>query len=502
MDTSEIADADGLTAVAYSYQWVSYDGNDYTDIPDATASTHTLVSSDEGKAFMVKVSFTDDAGNQQSLTSELATMERPYGLSASESDGAVVLTWQLPVGWPYASTYQVLRNRPELGETEPIVHVRFTESGPATYTDADVEPGVLYVYRVKGVDFVGYAQEASEPVEIRTAAPDSPPVGNSPASGAPAISGTAQVGETLTVDTSGIADADGLTNTTFSYQWLSSEGTGYSEIVGATGSTYTVSDSDLGTTIAVRIDYTDDRGNNETLTSAFTQAVTILIWRSALTVEGGSSAQSGYSLPQGTGALSPGESSVGVADFIVRLVLTDVEGSLTLGLDRELSGPFTLQAGSVSLAYEDSLASASEEGAGYTYVWDQAGLDWSTGENVDLQLTTPEQPLTAVFESAPGSHDGSAEFTFDLRFSEELDLSYRTLRDHAFTVTRGSILKAGRLDRPSNIRWRITALPDSDGNVTIVLPITGDCADDGAICTEDGRMLASRVELTVTGPDG
>ena len=273
VDTSEIADADGLTAVAYGYQWVSYDGNAHTDIPDATASTHTLVSSDEGKAFMVKVSFTDDAGNQQSLTSQLATMERPYGLSASESDDAVVLTWQLPVGWPYASTYQVLRNRPELGETEPIVHVRFTESGPATYTDTDVEPGVLYVYRVKGVDFVGYAQEASEPVEIRTAAPDSPPVGNSPASGAPAISGTAQVGETLTVDTSGIADADGLTNTTFGYQWLSSEGTGYSEIVGATGETYTVFDSDQGKTVRVKVTFTDDQGNQESLTSQATAAV-------------------------------------------------------------------------------------------------------------------------------------------------------------------------------------------------------------------------------------
>ena len=43
---------------------------------------------------------------------------------------------------------------------------------------------------------------------------------NSPASGAPAITGTAQVGETLTADTSGIADADGLDNAAFSYQWL------------------------------------------------------------------------------------------------------------------------------------------------------------------------------------------------------------------------------------------------------------------------------------------
>ena len=43
---------------------------------------------------------------------------------------------------------------------------------------------------------------------------------NSAATGAPIFSGTVQVGETLTAETSGISDADGLTNATFTYQWL------------------------------------------------------------------------------------------------------------------------------------------------------------------------------------------------------------------------------------------------------------------------------------------
>ena len=49
-----------------------------------------------------------------------------------------------------------MRNRPELGEAVPLVYVRYTEEVGPTYTDTDVEPGVLYVYRVKGVDFLGY----------------------------------------------------------------------------------------------------------------------------------------------------------------------------------------------------------------------------------------------------------------------------------------------------------------------------------------------------------
>ena len=59
-----------------------------------------------------------------------------------------------------------------------------------------------------------------------------------PPMGAPTISGTAEVGETLTTDTSGISDADGLAGATFSYQWVSYDGSAETDIQGATDSTY------------------------------------------------------------------------------------------------------------------------------------------------------------------------------------------------------------------------------------------------------------------------
>ena len=96
---------------------------------------------------------------------------------------------------------------------------------------------------------------------------------NSPATGAPVISGTAQVGRELTVDTSGIADADGLENPEFSYQWMSYDGTRDARIDGATGLTYAVSDDDAGRAIKVRVTFTDNRGHEEILTSAATAAV-------------------------------------------------------------------------------------------------------------------------------------------------------------------------------------------------------------------------------------
>ena len=95
---------------------------------------------------------------------------------------------------------------------------------------------------------------------------------NSPATGRPAITGPAQVGETLTADTSGIADADGLDTATFNYQWIRNEDVLIVDIADATGSTYTPTEYDMGRLrlpyLMVRVSFTDDAGNDESVTSA------------------------------------------------------------------------------------------------------------------------------------------------------------------------------------------------------------------------------------------
>ena len=83
----------------------------------------------------------------------------------------------------------------------------------------------------------------------------------------------AQVGETLTVDTSGIDDADGLNNVTYSYQWVADDGGTEADIPDATDASYTLVDDDEGRTIKVRVIVTDDLGNETSLTSAATDAV-------------------------------------------------------------------------------------------------------------------------------------------------------------------------------------------------------------------------------------
>ena len=96
---------------------------------------------------------------------------------------------------------------------------------------------------------------------------------NSAATGAPTITGTALVGDPMRAVTSGIMDADGLTSPTFTYQWIRVDGATESDISGATSSTYTPVAADLGKTIKVKVSFTDDGSNAETLTSAATAAV-------------------------------------------------------------------------------------------------------------------------------------------------------------------------------------------------------------------------------------
>ena len=90
---------------------------------------------------------------------------------------------------------------------------------------------------------------------------------NDPATGAPAISGTAQVGQTLTAATTDIADADGLASPSYGYQWVRVDGSNETDIAGATSGTYMPEAADVGKKLKVKVSFTDDDSNDEELTS-------------------------------------------------------------------------------------------------------------------------------------------------------------------------------------------------------------------------------------------
>ena len=96
---------------------------------------------------------------------------------------------------------------------------------------------------------------------------------NTPATGAPTISGTALVGERLTAAIDDIADADGLPRTfpdDYTVQWMRVDSDGASNPVniGTGSSTYILVAADQGKKIKVEVSFQDDDGNDEERTSA------------------------------------------------------------------------------------------------------------------------------------------------------------------------------------------------------------------------------------------
>ena len=391
--TSGIADTDGLTNVSYSYQWLA---SRDTVIEGATSSTYTLHASDAGKSIKVRVTFTDDGGNEETLTSAATTAVAaavpgaPGTLIVSVNDtGRLDLSWDAPDsnGGSAVTGYKVQWKESSDSWDTPADVSEATVTG-TTYTITGLTGGVGYTVRVIASNDVGAGPASTEATGTPAggvSGQNTEPENNSP-TGLPTISGTVQVDETLTADISGIADEDGLDDVSYSYQWIRNDGSSDTDILNATGSSYTLVDADEGKTIKVKVSFTDDAGNDESLTSTATASV----------------------------------------------------------------------------------------------------------------KATPSL-LTVSLENNQSSHNGTDAFTFEIRFSEELNLSYTTLRGHAFTVDGGTVKKAQRQVKGSNIGWTITVEPDSNAAVTIVLSATTDCNATGAICTEDGRKLSNRLEFTVSG---
>ena len=290
-DTSAIDDEDGLTTVSYEYRWFAIktvvDENTgfsldvISLLSGDTSSTYTLGPADAGYTFTVRVTFTDDEGNNESLTSEsteavaatVPTAPQSLSVATGDQDQELDVTWQAPSsnGGSEVTGYRVQwKEAADSWDTEADVS-EAAETG-TTYTITDLTGGVEYAVRVIATNDVGDGPASTEAkgtpaggVSEQVVEPE-----NSAPTGLPGISGTPQVDQTLTADTSPIDDEDGLTNVSYSYQWIA----GGSDIAGATGSTYTLTSSDQGQTIQVRVTFTDDADNEETLTSIATAEVT------------------------------------------------------------------------------------------------------------------------------------------------------------------------------------------------------------------------------------
>ena len=345
-DTSDIDDDDGLTNVAFAYQWVRSDGSDYTEIEGATWSTYTLVPDDEGKIIKVTVSFTDAEGNAESLTSDPtgAVEAKPN----TQATGAPTIGGEARVG------QMLMADTSDIDDDDGLDNAAFAyqwlredaEIAGATgdtYTLVEADEGQTIKVTVSFTDDRGHDETLTS---APTGAVEAKP--NTWATGAPTIDGEARVGETLTADTSGIDDDDGLDTAVFSYQWLRGE----AEIAGATGDTYTLVEADEGQTIKVKVSFTDGRGHAESLTSDPTGAVA-----AAETVPGRPQDLEGNASAQGIALTWKAPAGSSVTHYVV------YRGELENGSmnGRAMTEHATIEATGAATAYTDTSVEAGQE---------------------------------------------------------------------------------------------------------------------------------------------
>jgi hypothetical protein len=252
-----LGDADGLGQI--TYQWKRISGG---NIAGAINPTYLLVQADFDKTITVTASYTDTYGRTETVTSSatVAVTAPPN----NSPIGSVTISGTT-VGGQTLTASNTLEDLDGLG---PISY-KWYRSGDAasiatgtTYklTPADVNKTITAIASYTD----GYNR--LESMTSNTSATVTAPTNTLP-TGSVTISGTAQVGQTLTASAANLVDPD--TIGTITYKWYRS---GDATSI-ATATTYLLVRADFEKTITVTASYTDGYGTAESVTSSATAAV-------------------------------------------------------------------------------------------------------------------------------------------------------------------------------------------------------------------------------------
>ncbi|MFT8244508.1 DUF4347 domain-containing protein [Roseomonas sp. BN140053] len=268
--TDTLTDADGLGAI--TYRWQRDDGQGgWSDIDGATGSTYGLVQADAGHSVRAVASFTDGFGHAEEVAS--AATGTPVA-NVNDAPGGAVTISGTPGQGELLIASNTLTDADGLG---PITYRWQRDDEGGNWSDIAGATGSTYTL---GQDDVGHAVRAvasftdgfGTAEEVASAATTSSVanVDDAP-TGAVTVTGDPAQGALLTADTSGLADADGLG--ALSYRWQRDDGQGgWSDVNGATGSTYRLGQEDVGHSVRTVVSFTDGFGHAEQVTGIGTAA--------------------------------------------------------------------------------------------------------------------------------------------------------------------------------------------------------------------------------------
>jgi hypothetical protein len=260
VNTSQIADADGLGAFSYVWQ------RNGAPIAGETGTTYQLSAADLGAQVNVVIRYTDQGGTDETVTSAF-TAPITQGSTNTPPTGTAIIGGATTVGQSLTANTAQIADADGLGTFSYVWQRNGTpiqgETGP-TYQLGAADLGTQINVVIRYTDQGG----TNESVASSFTSPITQVFSNTSPTGSVVIGGQTMVGQTLSASASQIADADGLG--IFSYVWQRN-GT---PIQGETGPTYQLGAADLGTQINVVIRYTDQGGTNESVASSFTSPIT------------------------------------------------------------------------------------------------------------------------------------------------------------------------------------------------------------------------------------
>ena len=233
-----------------------------------------------------------------------------------------------------------------------------------------------------------------------------------------------------------------MTTVSYRYQWLA----GGADISGATGSSYLLTTTEQGQTIQLKVTFTDDADNQESLTSAETLAVAAkpnTVAAGEPTISG--TPQVGQELTAGTSAISD-EDGLANVSYQYQWLRDDAEIAGQTNSTYELVSADEGKTIKVRVNFNDDTGNA------------ESLTSAATMAIAAQPAETPAVLLTASFANVPADHNGD-NFTFQLDFSENVEVGYSRVRDHVFTVDGGTIANAYRQTQGSNQGWHVTVNP-------------------------------------------
>ena len=307
---------------------------------------------------------------------------------------------------------------------------------------------------------------------------------------------------------------DAAASATVTVDYATSDGSAESgdDYTAASG-TLSIAAGETSKTISVAIDDDIDNESDETFTVTLSNASGADLGTSSAT---GTIRNRFVAAP--TVSIAGGSGTEGDDESITFTVTLDAAPSATVTVDyatsdgsaesgddyTAASGTLSIAAGetskTISVAIDDDIDNESDETFTVT-LSNASGADLGTSSATGTIRNRFVAPLTASFENMPAEHDGSTVFTFRLRFSEDPAVSYRVLRDEAFSVSGGTVKYARRVDGRDDLR-EIHVEPVTTGEIRISLPATTDCDTADAICTADGRGLSHSLSARVADPVG